>query len=294
MKRHGTPSSERPNEAAHTPLIRVRRGVCVLGALLGLAPLAARADDQPPDSWISLKSQIAVWTAVGLPGADINVDTVRGFMTLHGAVTSSEDRSKAEQAARTVPGVTGVRNLLQVVPARTKDHVQASDDRIRSMIATAMEEDDLLKESRIRVQSVNRGAVLLAGKAKSLSAHLHALEIARRVGGVRSVHSEISSDDARADRAAWRLYDALAEPRSHRRAVTTVFRDLYITSATKMHLLADRETPGLRINVDTENGVVTLAGTVTSREAKRTAELNAQQVAGVKQVVNRLEVEPVR
>jgi hyperosmotically inducible protein len=268
---------------------------CVLGAaLLGLAPLAARADDQPPDSWITLKSQIAVWTAVGLPGADINVDTVRGFLTLHGAVASSEDRSKAERAARTVPGVTGVRNLLQVVPARKKDRVQTSDDRIHSMVATAIEEDDLLKDSRIRVQSVNKGAVLLAGRAKSLSAHLHALEIAKRVGGVRSVHSEISSDDARADRAAWRLYEALAEQRERRRGVTTVFRDLYITSATKVQLLANRETPGFRINVDTDNGVVTLFGTVQSREAKRTAELNAQQVAGVKQVVNRLEVEMVR
>jgi hyperosmotically inducible protein len=69
---------------------------------------------------------------------------------------------------------------------------------------------------------------------------------------------------------------------------------MYITSATKMRLLADSRTPGLRINVDTTDGVVTLFGTVESEEAKGAADLEASRVNGVKHVVNRLEVKPDR
>jgi osmotically-inducible protein OsmY len=266
-------------------------GAYVLTVLIGLAPLAARADDQAPDSWITLKSKVAVWTAVGIPGTEINVDTVRGMVTLHGTVTSQDDKSRAEQATRAIHGVKEVRNLLQVVPLREKEQVEASDEQIRSKISTAIGSDDLLKGSGIHVQSVNKGTVLLAGKATSLSAHLHALEIARRVGGVRSVHSEITSDDARADRAAWREYEALsAKPLETSGGVKTAFKDLYITSATKMRLLVDRETPGLSINVDTNDGVVTLFGTVPSQDVKHTAELDAKKVTGVKRVVNRLDV----
>jgi len=270
--------------------------VYVVTVLMGLAPLAARADDQAPDSWITLKSKVAVWTAVGIPGTEINVDTVRGMVTLHGTVTSQDDKSRAEQATRAIHGVKEVRNLLQVVPPTKKDQIETSDDQIKSKISKALESDDLLKEGNIHVQSVNNGTVLLAGKATSLSAHVHALETARHVGGVRSVHSEITSDDARADRAAWREYETLAAPKPVETSggVKAAFKDLYITSATKMRLLADRETPGLSINVDTNEGVVTLFGTVPSQDVKRTAELDAQKVTGVKQVVNRLEVKSVR
>jgi osmotically-inducible protein OsmY len=113
--------------------------------------------------------------------------------------------------------------------------------------------------------------------------------------GVRSVHSEVTSDDARADNAVWREYETLgANTDRGGRTVKNAVEDTYITSATKMRLLADRRTPGLRINVDTTDGVVTLFGTVESEEAKRAAGLEASRVSGVKQVVNRLEVKPDR
>ena len=63
--------------------------------------------------------------------------------------------------------------------------------------------------------------------------------------------------------------------------------DIWITSATKMRLLADSQTPALDINVDTWAGVVTLFGIVPSQEAKAAAEADARKVSGVKRVVER-------
>jgi hyperosmotically inducible protein len=68
--------------------------------------------------------------------------------------------------------------------------------------------------------------------------------------------------------------------------------DMWITSATKMRLLADSQTPALDINVDTRAGVVTLFGIVPSQKAKASATADARQVSGVKRVVNDLQVVP--
>jgi hypothetical protein len=67
-------------------------------------------------------------------------------------------------------------------------------------------------------------------------------------------------------------------------------RDLWITSATKMRLLADSRTPALDIHVDTRAGVVTLFGMVPSQEARAAAEADAHTVSGVQRVVNDLQV----
>ena len=67
-------------------------------------------------------------------------------------------------------------------------------------------------------------------------------------------------------------------------------RDLLITSATKLRLLADSRTPALEINVDTTDGDLTLFGMVPSNEAKVAAEEDARGVSGVKRVINMLQV----
>lgn len=68
--------------------------------------------------------------------------------------------------------------------------------------------------------------------------------------------------------------------------------DMTITGRVNAQLAADE---GLRamtgINVDTENGVVRLSGTVPNQEAKQRAERAALQVDGVRSVENNLRVE---
>jgi osmotically-inducible protein OsmY len=65
---------------------------------------------------------------------------------------------------------------------------------------------------------------------------------------------------------------------------------MYTTSMVKMRLLADEETPALDINVDTDDGNVTLFGVVPSAQAKARAESEARKVASVTNVRNELQV----
>ena len=59
-----------------------------------------------------------------------------------------------------------------------------------------------------------------------------------------------------------------------------------------MRLLADSNVPGLEIDLDSWDGVVTLFGIVSSQDAKAAAEADALKVSGVKRVVNELQVVP--
>ena len=86
-----------------------------------------------------------------------------------------------------------------------------------------------LAGSSIEVKSVNKGAVLLAGQAETLSTHLRAIEVARAVPGVRRV----ASPDRLADAEIWRDADAMAPS-----GPPSTVSDMWITTATKVRLIA--------------------------------------------------------
>jgi osmotically-inducible protein OsmY len=181
-----------------------------------------------------------------------------------------------------------VHNLLQVVPPQHKQAVQVADDVLRQRIEKALQADPSLKSSHISVQSVNKGVVLLGGTAKTLSAHLRAIEVVAVMPGVHRVASEVQSPETLADAEIWR--ESAPPPSGEGYSMWDTASDMWITSATKMRLLADSQTPALDINVDTWSGVVTLFGIVPSQEAKAAAEADARKVSGVKRVENELQV----
>jgi osmotically-inducible protein OsmY len=259
----------------------------MLALVLGVV-LAAPARAAMPDAWITTKTKLALLTTAGVRGRAINVDTVFGRVTLHGTVRSAKEQANAETVARQINGVQGVSNLLQVVAAPDEQAGQVADDALAERITQELHADPALHDSRIAVQSVHQGVVLLAGTAKTLSDHLHAVELVASVPDVQRVASEIQSPDTLADAEIWRE-PTLQQP-SATDGLGAAARDLWITSATKMRLLADSRTPALDIHVDTRAGVVTLFGMVPSQAARAAAEADAHTVSGVQSVVNDLQV----
>ena len=82
---------------------------------------------------------------------------------------------------------------------------------------------------------------------------------------------------------------AAATDRAMSRAEATV-EDAAITAKVKSALLAEPGLGALRIDVDTKDGVVTLSGAVDSSTLKERATQAAQQVSGVRSVVDKLAV----
>jgi len=66
------------------------------------------------DSVITTKVKAAILGEPGLKVAEINVETFKGAVQLSGFVNSREDIDKAVRVARSVNGVTSVKNSMQL------------------------------------------------------------------------------------------------------------------------------------------------------------------------------------
>ena len=66
------------------------------------------------DGWLWVKTRFDLAAADDLRDSTINVDVDKGVVTLSGTVANAAQRTKAEQVAKAVEGVTSVRNQLKV------------------------------------------------------------------------------------------------------------------------------------------------------------------------------------
>lgn len=160
----------------------------VMGVWLSATPALAA---NTPDGWITMKTKIALMTADDVSTADLNVDTVNGVVTLHGKVPSEGEKNKAERVAGKINGVKSVKNLLQIVPNARREIVERADNDVKNAVEAAFKANSRVSDSGIKVQSVNKGVVLLAGRAKSIESHLEAVQVAYAVKGVRRVATEV-------------------------------------------------------------------------------------------------------
>lgn len=143
------------------------------------------------------------------------------------------------------------------------------DAVITSKIETKLAADPEVSAFQVDVDTTD-GVVRLSGVVEKRRARREAADLARHTNGVRRVINDITIGKLSAKD---RLDDA------------------GITTKIKAKLTADPEVNPFDIDVDTDNGVVTLSGTVGSSAAKREAEELAASVKGVSKVRNRLEVE---
>jgi osmotically-inducible protein OsmY len=257
--------------------------------------LPASALAAQPDTWITTKAKMALLTTDGVSGTAVNVDTVDGRVTLHGKVRTEAEKKAAGDAVAKIEGAREVRNLLQVVPAKSEEKVEASDEQITKNVKDAFAKDRQLEASGITVQSVNKGVVLLAGETPSATTHLRAVTTAAGIPGVRRVATEVKGGEQLADAEAGQSSRGVVEGAKDRVATESAkasdaMSDAYVTSKVKLRLLANSETPAIDINVDTTNGAVTLFGIVPTAASKATAEAEARKVEGVKGVNNDLQV----
>ena len=169
--------------------LKMARVALVAASLFAAGPIFAGASD----AWITTKAKLALLTADDVSVMAVNVDTVKGHVTLHGKVKTGGERSRAEKAVASIDGVTAVTNLLQVIPDAFKQPVKALDSAIKDHVEASLKAEKTL--DGVKVASVNNGVVLLSGKTETLSETLQAIERAWQVQGVVRVSSEIETKE---------------------------------------------------------------------------------------------------
>lgn len=154
-----------------------------------------------------------------------------------------------------------------------------SDAGITTSVKSQLAADELVKANRIDVDTQNH-VVTLSGEVRSADEKDKALSIARQTRGVSDVVDQLTVA-APPSEIAGSAPGPDALPGS----------DAAITAIVKTQLLADPDTAGLRIDVDTEDSTVTLTGTVKNDAEKTEAVEIARKVAGVRNVTDRLTIE---
>jgi len=262
-------------------------------ALLGgfLFALPSFADSTTsPDGLITAKTKLALWTTAGIRSTTVHVDTSDGVVTLHGKLPSTDQRTLAENTARGIEGVKNVNDLIQIVPASQETATNRSDKEISDVASKVLKTDVALKNSQVSVKSVDKGVVLLTGKANSYGDYLRAVAAVDRVPGVRRVASEVTAPgDYGSDERVFRSQEPITTTKNTD-ANNAGTDDSRISMAVKMRLWTAPQVPSMEISVDTDNGVVTLFGIVPSVAVSDAAASEAKKVSGVKRVDNQIEV----
>jgi hyperosmotically inducible periplasmic protein len=148
--------------------------------------------------------------------------------------------------------------------------VAVDDSVVNTRVKAALIGNEQTKARQIDVE-VYRGEVQLNGFVDSDAAKMAATSTAQGVEGVRSVKNNLQIKAA--ERSAGQVID-----------------DGLITTKVKTALIADSRTKAYQIEVETNAGVVQLAGFVDTNISKSAAAELANSVEGVKMVSNRLEL----
>ena len=151
-----------------------------------------------------------------------------------------------------------------------------SDPGITTAVKSKLAADDTVKAYKIDVDTKD-AVVTLKGTVDNTEAKTRAVEVARSTKGVTDVIDQLNvAPPAVATSGAGDVLEPLTDPA--------------ITTAVKAALLADPDSSGLKIDVDTKDAVVTLKGTVATEAEKTRAETVARNTKGVTSVVNNLKV----
>jgi hyperosmotically inducible periplasmic protein len=170
-----------------------------------------------------------------------------------------------------------------------------SDAGITTAVKARLAADETVKAYEIDVDT-DRRVVTLTGEVQTTVAKDQALKLARETDGVRDVIDRLEVGETAATSGVIDGRDDDVGGDAGRRAAEAadkaggVVTDAALTSAVKAKLLADPTVGGLKIDVDTSNGVVTLSGSVgTQAEADDAIDL-ARSTDGVRNVVSKLQV----
>jgi hyperosmotically inducible periplasmic protein len=180
-----------------------------------------------------------------------------------------------------------------------------TDTGITTAVKSKFAADDTVKAYQIDVTTENK-VVTLAGNVETSAAKEQAVLLARNTDGVREVVDRLTVTEAAGtagvgvpdadvdtdvdDKAAAKAREGQARAGQAADRAGAVATDAAITTAVKSKLLADPAVGGLKIDVDTSGGIVTLTGTVASRAEADQAVKVARGTDGVDRVVDNLKV----
>lgn len=191
---------------------------------------------------------------------DIGVSVKDGIVMLSGTIPSFAEKWAAEEAAHKVVGVTAVVNKIEV---KLSNLHERDDQDIAEAALNAFAWNVWIPEKAVQI-TVEKGWVTLTGEVKHDYQRKAAENAVKNLSGVRGVSNHI-----------------FVEPE-------TKLKDVQYHIKRALHRHAEEDAN--RIQVEANNGEVTLTGRVHSWDEKLNAEWAALGTAGVRKVKNNLSI----
>ncbi len=193
----------------------------------------------------------------------IGVAVDKGVVTLTGTVSNYAKKLAAQEAAHKVIGVFDVANELTVKGFEEHEH---TDVEIAHAVRRALEWDVWVPDRDIQ-STVSNGWVTMEGKVKLLRERQDSERAIKHLAGVRGVINKIEVEAPR-------------------------IRSTEVQGIIEEALARRAEREADRIQVDVSDGEVTLSGRVHSWEEKRAIMGAVSHARGVRDVKDRLVINP--
>jgi hyperosmotically inducible protein len=192
--------------------------------------------------------------------------------------------------------------------AKTKETGQKTGEAITDASITTKIKADFVNEKSLKGSDIdvdtNDHVVTLKGTVASSAGKARAARIARNTKGVTKVvntltiapEKETTGTAGTMSKAGEKTKDAASKAgektKDAANATGEAITDAWITTKIKADFVNEDTLKGSDINVDTNNHVVTLKGTVVSLAGKTRAQEIAKTTKGVNRVVNELTLGP--
>ncbi len=267
-------------------------GIVLLVSLVAAPAMAGPEGEAGSDLWIQSQLTTTYTLNEHLSPLDIGVKVKDGVVTLSGTVENEVEKDLAGEIAKGVDGVKKVKNNLQTEPlARTEpSKLSGYMDTVNDATITAKVKSNLLWNKHTDGLDIGvdteKGVVTLTGTVKSAIQRDLAVQKTRNTSGVRRVIDELTVDPDAPGVSETISENVGAAAEKAGQAVN----DTWITSKVKTVLTFNKHADGADIDVSTQNGVVTLSGTVPSARQKRYIVDLVKDVINVKSVVDQLDV----
>jgi osmotically-inducible protein OsmY len=251
--------------------MKVLNSISLFTIAMALFAFSVPVHASTTDDRIELAAKQSYTFKTYLQGDDIKIQSKDGVVSLTGTVSENHHKELALETVAGLPGVKSVDNKLEVKGAPPTAN---SDAWLLDKVKVT-----LLFHRSVSYASTNidvkNGIVTLRGDAASQTQKDLTTEYASDVEGVKGVNNEMT----------------VTKTPEKTRTVGEIIDDASITAQVKLTLLYHRSTSAINTKVETKSGVVTLYG-----KASKAAELNlatklANDVAGVKEVNNRMTIE---
>jgi osmotically-inducible protein OsmY len=150
--------------------------------------------DRGSDAWIRMKLKTMLMLHANLDGANTRIEVIGGSVTLRGVISSQAGKELTTEYVKDVEGVKDVDNEMTVAAAPHQDHRTVGelidDASIKSQIKLALMFHRGTNPFRTEI-SVDRGVVIVTGKAKNAAEIELVTKRIEDIHGVKAVHNRM-------------------------------------------------------------------------------------------------------